>query len=90
MFRVDGERRGFALAMNSDMFHAVVFNLEFKVIVSFCVFWLIYYCQLDINSRLNFRNLYTMFDPNLQPLFNQILTVLICKVLWLELPINEL
>ena len=31
MFRVDGDRRGFALAMNSDMFHAVVFNLEFKV-----------------------------------------------------------
>jgi len=32
MFRVDGDRRGFALAMNSDMFHAVVFNLEFKAI----------------------------------------------------------
>jgi hypothetical protein len=32
MFSVDGQRRGFALAMNSDMFNAVVYNLEFKAI----------------------------------------------------------
>ena len=35
MFQVDSRRRGFALAMNTDMFNAVVYTLEFKVTVSF-------------------------------------------------------
>lgn len=38
MFQVDGRRRGFALAMNTDMFNAVVYTLEFKVQLILIIF----------------------------------------------------